>query len=223
MAVFCVLMIQPPPTFNSLYSSAASDVYKRQGGRILTTPAGGRKSSLMPEDLLVVDGTGQVLHGDGAPSSEMPMHLAIYAELPEARAVVHAHPIVASAMAAQAGPLSFCLTAEGSAVLGPVARVPYVRPGTSALGVAVGRACHHAHAILLANHGAVAWDHSVDEALMRMQTLEHVARVVSAARLLGAPTWLPDFEVRALREVEGDSPESPVEVIEVDCSDLPLP
>lgn len=186
------------------------------GGDVLVTPSGGRKGALRAEDMVRLRACGTPVEGEeGRVSSELPLHLAIYAACPGVGAVVHAHPIAATAIGLVDRPVNLCLTAEAAALLGPTVRVPYIRPGTSALGEAVARAAALGPTLLLAHHGAVTTGASLDEATARMETLEHVCRVWMAADAANALVPLPDAEVCALREMFGFDPALPVPVIDL--------
>lgn len=187
-------------------------------GSIVTTPSGARKGSLPPAALVWLNAQGAALHPHAArPSSEIKIHLAIYDACPEARAVVHAHPIQATALGLLPAPLRLAITAEAAATLGPVARVPYLRPGAQPLADAIGRAAPRARVILMRQHGAVTWGASLDEALGLMEALEHVASIwLATARVMHPPPTLADDEVHALRHHAGVLA-GPAEVIEIDA------
>ncbi|TVR01598.1 MAG: class II aldolase/adducin family protein [Deltaproteobacteria bacterium] len=180
---------------------------------VLVTPSGRAKGDLRPDDIIRVRADGErVGPGHGAVSSELAMHLAIYAAVPDVQAIVHAHPVTASAVALVEERVNLCITAEAAALLGPTVRVPYVRPGTAALGEACAAAALLGPTLLLEHHGAVTTGHDVRDATARMETLEHVCRVWAAARALGAAHPLPDEESRALRALFGYDAALPVEV-----------
>ena len=65
-------------------------------GTLLVTPSGAHKGFLGPEDLVLLAPDGRPL-GEGVPTSELPMHLAVHRTRPDVRAVVHAHPVSAVA------------------------------------------------------------------------------------------------------------------------------
>ena len=167
-------------------------------GRFLVTPAGREKGSLRPEELLVVDAEGRVLEGAGRPSTETPMHLRCYRTRPGVRAVVHAHPPVATAFAASGVPLDAAVMPEMVLTVGPVPLVPYATPGTEELARALEPWLEEHDAFLLASHGVLALGGDLREALHRMERVEHLAKVTLAARLLGGPRPLSDAQVVSL-------------------------
>lgn len=165
--------------------------------RVLVTPSGGLKHRLRPADMVEVDLAGRRRGGRRNPTSELDLHLRILRLRGDVGAVVHAHPPAATAFAlAGEGLASFSLP-ELILLVGRVPLVPFGMPGTRELGEQV-EACLGGHAaLLLANHGAVTLGRSLEEAWIRMETIEHSARILLGARLLGRVTELtPDVVAR---------------------------
>ncbi|GIX46593.1 MAG: aldolase [Candidatus Tectimicrobiota bacterium] len=167
--------------------------------RVWMTPAACHKGLLVPEALVCVDMDGQVCAGQGRPSSELPMHLALYRRRPEIRAVIHAHPPVATALTVAGYRLEVALLPEAVVLLGEVPTVPYQTPTTPAFAEAVGAALQRADAALLENHGSVTVGLSLQEAFNRMETVERVAYVLYLAKSLGRVQLLPPAAVASLR------------------------
>ncbi len=166
-------------------------------GRLLVTAAGARKGALRPEDFAEVDLQGRRLGGARA-STELGMHLAVYRLRPDIGAIAHAHPPVAVGFASAGLGLTECLMPEVAMSLGGVPLTPYATPGTPEVEAAIADAARSHDAFLLANHGAVTLGATVDQALERMETLEHFARIALVARLLGGGRVLGSAEVSAL-------------------------
>lgn len=166
--------------------------------RLLVTPAGSDKGELAPGDLVEVDLAGRPARGAGRPSTELAMHLAIFAARPEAGAVVHAHPPAATGFALAGQPLEGGALAELAATFGAVPVVPYAAPGTAELGERVRSFAREHDALLLANHGAVTLGPTVEAACRRMESLEQSARILLVARLLGGARPLPPGEIARL-------------------------
>lgn len=169
--------------------------------RVLITPSGVAKGRMRPDDLLVIDLTGKVLAGDGRPSSETAMHLAVYRALPGAGAVVHAHPLKVMAMAAAHRPIPVDTLPEALFALGAVPSVPYFPATTPQLGEAVADALTNADAALLLNHGAVTIGRTLEAARSKMEILEALADVAIQTHLLGGAVPLPADEVERLRAI----------------------
>ena len=181
-----------------LITATEGNVSTRDGDTVLITAGGFRKAELTADAIVRSDLGGRVLDGDAKPSSELPLHLDVYAARADVTAIVHAHPPYATAYAVAGLPLDQPILAEAVLLLGSVPVVPYEAPSTDALARAVALAAKRADALLLANHGAVTLGDSLPRALERMETLEHLARVSLLARLLGGAQPLPKEKVAAL-------------------------
>lgn len=170
--------------------------------RLLITPSGVGKGRMTPEMLLVTDLDGNVLEGGLHPSSESKMHLAVYRGRPDARAVVHAHPPVATAFAVCRRGLTTPYVAELAVGLGEVPCTPgFAMLSTDEVPSAVEPYLADHCALLLANHGALAWGESLWQAFDRMETVEHTAKIVLNAEALGGGVPLTAAECEQLRSL----------------------
>lgn len=167
-------------------------------GRLLATPTGVSKGMLSPDDLIITDMAGNKLSGHRERTSEMEMHLTIYRTRPDVTAVVHAHPPTATGFAVAGRALNLGILPEVIVSLGAIPLVEYGEPGTSALSDAMLPYLPKYDALLLANHGAVAYADDLFRAYHRMETVEHSARITLVAELLGGPKALPRAEIRKL-------------------------
>lgn len=168
--------------------------------RILVTPAGMSKIDVGPEDLVELALDGRHLRGARRASSEISMHLRIYERRPDVRAVVHAHPPTATGFAVAGEGFKACVLPELIFQVGWVPLVPYATPGTEALADRFDPFLADHDAFLMANHGATTVGDSLRIAHQRMESLEHSARILLTARLLGRTTMLSAGEVRELVE-----------------------
>lgn len=162
--------------------------------RVLCTPTMSAKGCLTPADLCVVDLAGKPLSGERSPSSEVRMHLELYAASEAIRAVVHTHPPYATTFAVLHEAVPEGILPEGDVFLGPVPIVGYQTPGTRDMGVALRPYARDHVAALLANHGAVTWGPDLEQAYVLTETLEAVCRVVWQARQVGAVQQIPETE-----------------------------
>lgn len=174
------------------------------GRRVLATPAGLRKGDLTVDDLVIVDEQGRRVAGSRLPSTELLMHLEVYRRRPDAAAVVHAHPITATAFTLAGRSLDVPLTPEAVVVLDRIVTAPYGMPGGPELAGTLAGIIEHADAVLLDHHGAVTCGVDVTDAYNKMEVLEKTARIAAAAVALGGLTPLPDREVQRLREYRRD-------------------
>ncbi len=182
---------------------AATDgnVSVRLGDRVLVTPSGVHKGLLEANQVITVDLQGQVLEGLGRPTSEIRMHLLAYELRPEVGAVVHAHLPYATACTLAGISLLEPILPEVVITLGGIPTAPYATPGTPAVPEAIRDFIREYDAILLSRHGAMTMGSDVTDAYNKMEKLEHTARVVLAARLLGPVPPLPAAEVETLRRL----------------------
>src|ERR671913_2230386 len=109
------------------------------GGRLLMTPKSVCKGFMTPEMMCITDLEGKKLAGERDPSSEMQMHLEVYRQRPDANAVVHAHPPIATGFAVAGIPLDRAVLAEVVTTLGSVPIADYATPSTQELPDAVGK------------------------------------------------------------------------------------
>lgn len=172
---------------------------------ILATPSGLSKVDVSEEDLVVVDMRGRVVgepRGAGetrAPSSELRMHLRIYAVRTDVYAVVHAHPPTATGFAVAGESFVAPVLPEVILQMGEVPLVRYATPGTDALADCIEPYVARHDALLLANHGATTVGPTLEIAHQRMESLEHAAKILLTARLLGQVNELSADEAAALR------------------------
>lgn len=172
-------------------------------GNLLVTPSGVSKGRLEPEMLVVCDLEGNVLEGDRYPSSETPMHLEVYRQRPDVGAVVHAHPVAATAFAICRKGLDEPYLIETISGLGTVPVAPYALPSTQEVPESIRPFVKDHNAALLANHGAIAWGRDLWAAFDRMETLEHTAKIYAQVHQLGGGVPLAFEQVEALLALAG--------------------
>ena len=178
------------------------NVSARDGVRYLATPTATSKRVIGERDLLELDPAGKVV-GAGKVFGEIGLHLAVYQRRPDVGAVVHAHPPHATAIAcARGGAADHVLArpfiAEAVVSLGPIIpRVPFAPPGEPAVA-ALAPWCEEVDAVLLGGHGVLAWGADLEQAFLRLELIEHLARIALAAAPLGGPEALPAAALPAL-------------------------
>lgn len=162
------------------------------------TPSGRSYDSLDTDDVVLVDMSGQKLRGTLIPSSELPLHLAIYQALPEARAIVHTHSIYASACAAMHKPIPPLVEDLVQIIGGQVDVAEYALPGTQALAVNAIAALKNKKAALLANHGVVCWGATLETALMTAEIVEKAAQIYCICASMGGAVPLPESDIEIM-------------------------
>jgi L-fuculose-phosphate aldolase len=161
---------------------------------VLCTPTLISKGFMTPADMCFVDMDGNQKAGTKKRTSEILMHLEIMKAQPKAKACVHAHPPYATGFAVAGVTPPTCMIPEIEVFVGEVPIAPYLTPGTKEMGVEVAKLSENHNTILMANHGVVAWSHSVEDAYFKMEILEAYCRTVMVTAQLGKQpnTFTPD-------------------------------
>ncbi len=171
---------------------------------ILTTPRSVSKGFMTPDMCVVTDLAGKKIRGARDASSEMLMHLEVYKNRPDVRAVVHAHPPTATGFAVAGIPLDRAVLAEVVTTLGSIPIAEYGTPSTPELPEAVRKYIKAHDGLLLANHGALTIGGDVFAAYYKMETIEHFAKISLVARQLGREYLLSRGEVERLQGLCGN-------------------
>jgi len=174
------------------------NVTARDGSQFVATPTATSKRLITDRGLLAVDAKGQCV-GAGKVFGEIGLHLVVYERRPDVHCVVHAHPPHATAIsAARDNPLDRPFIAEALVSLGPrIPKVPYAQPGDAAK-TALAPWCELVDAVLLGNHGVIAWGADPEQALLRLELVEHLARIAIAAAPIGGVQPLPESAIQPL-------------------------
>src|SRR5258707_513633 len=166
--------------------------------RIPATPTSMSKGMMRASDLVIVDMEERRIAGRRDVSSEIGMHLLIYRSRPDVRGVVHAHPPTATGFAASGLALNQPLVCEVVIGLGCIPLARYGTPGTPELTNALEPLVSQYDAILMANHGVVAYGEDLSHAYMKMEIVEYFARIPLVAHLLGHQQLLSAQEIEKL-------------------------
>lgn len=184
---------------------------------VLMTPGGVPKWQLQPDDLLVVDINGNI-QGAGKPTSEMPMHLVCYQKREDVGGVVHAHPPHAVALTIAGVPLQQFIIPEAIIMLGLTPTLPYATPSSVENRETVQAYIEHHDVLMLTNHGSLTVAPSVWDAYLKLETLEHVAKITSEVFRLGAGinrlTWEQLEKLLAQRQAMGLSHAGEIQLFE---------
>ncbi len=171
--------------------------------RLITTPKSVSKGFMTPDMMVITDLDGKKISGERDPSSELKMHLEVYRNRPDARAVVHAHPPTATGFAVAGIALDRAVLAEVITTLGSIPIAEYATPSTEELPNVVRKYIKAHDGLLLANHGALAIAGDLFSAYYRMETIEHFAKISLVARTLGRENLLSRGEVDRLQGLRG--------------------
>jgi L-fuculose-phosphate aldolase len=158
--------------------------------RVVCTPTGTSKIDVDERSLVVTDGSGVQISGSKKPFSELSLHLAVYRARLDVAAVVHTHSPFATALGVSGRELQ-CFLPEAVVSLGD--RVPLVNmalPGAAAVSAFEPFVAKY-DAVLVAGNGVWAWGVDVEQAFLRAELVEHLAKIAHHAMSWGGPQPLP--------------------------------
>lgn len=134
------------------------------------------------------------------------MHLAIYNARPDVEVIIHAHPPFSIACSLANISLADPVLPEVVATLGEIPTARYATTGTRELASILADIVQHHDAIILERHGAVTVGRTLEDALQKLERVEHSARIILLSRLVGSISSLPADEVRRLHQIGGMGP-----------------
>ncbi|MDW7674550.1 MAG: class II aldolase/adducin family protein [Bacillota bacterium] len=169
--------------------------------KVIITPSGVDYDRLEAADLPAVSLTSGEIEGKLKPSSELPLHVAIYRSRPEVNAIVHTHSTYGTCCAVLRQPIPPLVEDVAMVVGGTVEVAEYYLPGTEELAKATVKALGDKNAVLLANHGVVGVGHNIDEALKACLLTEKAAQIFITVMNVGQPFQLSSEDVHKMREV----------------------
>jgi len=186
------------------YSAAnEGNISHRVGeNQVLCTPTMHCKGFLEPDDICLVDLQGKQLAGQKKPSSEVLLHLEIMQARPDVQSVVHCHPPHATAFAIAREPIPQGVHPEAEVFLGNVAFAKYGTPGTKQFAETILPFVQQTNVVVLANHGTVSYDSTVERAYWWTEILDSYCRVLMLARQLGNVEYLSANQCRELIELK---------------------
>jgi len=181
---------------------------REENGDIWITPARVDKGGLRRSDIVLVRADGTV-EGAEPPSSELPLHQAVYRARPDVRGIVHAHPVALVAFSLVREVPDARLFHQAWQVCGVGGFAPYALPGSAALGDVVARTFAEGYdCVILENHGVVTAGGDLQEAFRRFETFEFTGKTIIKARSLGREIrYLTDEELALAQQHQIPLPE----------------
>lgn len=172
---------------------------------VLITRSGICKGEITEKDILEFDFNGNPLKGEGRITTEFKLHLYAYSKRKDVNAVVHCHPVNATAFSLLGEEMVKHYFPEVILTLGKVHLCKYATPSTNDLPLSLDPYIEYGWAFLLQNHGAMTLGKNVMDAYYKMEKLEHAAETLFKARLLGKPNELSDEAVKRLVELSEET------------------
>ncbi len=166
--------------------------------KIICTPTSLPKEKVQSKDLITLTLDGKQISGNRRPSTEIKMHLAIYRKREDVNAVVHAHPVYATAFASSKLALDLPVLPEVILNLGVVPVCEYSTPSTEEVVKSISPFIEKTNLLLLQNHGAVTYGQNLEEAYYLMEKLEHTAKIFSVACYFGGLNTLTRKQLNKL-------------------------
>ncbi len=174
-----------------LTTCSGGNVSQRVGDIILITPSQTDKACIQAEQIAEININGDNHTPHLMPSMEIAMHLAVYQCRNDVNAIVHAHPITATAFTAINKEINCKLTGETRAIIGNPANAPYALMGTQKLAEKVAEAAIKANVVLMENHGIITFGENLLLAFDRLEVLEAAAKQTLITHLLGDKKEIP--------------------------------
>ncbi len=178
-----------------LTTVSGGNVSVKIGDRILITSSQTDKAKMVGEQVAILNLEGKSLSPRLKISMEYQLHTLIYRKRPDVKAIVHAHPVFATAFAIAGKQVNTKISGEFRAIIGEPSIAPYALMGTETLAEAVSEACRKSHVVLMQNHGVLTTGESLFQAYDRMEVAEACARMNIILQLLGGEHSLPDSEL----------------------------
>lgn len=169
--------------------------------KFVITPSGINYDKMKPEDMVVVGINGEIIEGKWKPSTETPLHAAIYNKRKDVGGILHTHSVFASSVAVTRGVIPPIIEDLVQIVGGKVDVAPYALAGTEKLKQNVLKALSDKKAALLANHGMVAVGKNLEEVWTVCKIVEKSARILVYSQMLGKPVILGSEEVKKLKNL----------------------
>lgn len=188
---------------NGFLSAYDGNISVRAGGNfVLTTASETCKGKLKDENIIKTDLNGNKIQGKGAVSSEFKLHRFIYEQRKDINAVVHTHPVFATAFAAAGIALDKPVYPEVYLFYGKIPLAKYATPSTDEMPASVAKLVKEHEAILLSNHGLVTFGKTLEEAYYKTEKVEHIAQISFYARMLGGEKALSKLQIKKLDEIK---------------------
>ena len=167
----------------------------RYGENIVITTSGSANGYLKDDDFVVIDYNGRVVKGNKKPSSEKMLHVKFYSMRPDINYIIHVHAPYLSSFASSGKALDEPIMAENVFYFGHIPLAEYGLPSSSDLVEKTAKYFRDFDAVLMANHGFIVGDKTIEGAYLKLELAESYAQVVFNTKVLGGPVLLNEKQV----------------------------
>jgi L-fuculose-phosphate aldolase len=172
--------------------------------KILTTKSGVCKGNLCSEDLVLVNHAGEPIEGDNQPSIEFKMHLEVYKNRPEIKAIIHAHPLFVISLSLAGLNFEKQYLPESVIMLGKVPVAKYARPSTGQVPKSIKPYLEKTDIIIMDRHGSLTFGKTLKEAFYKTEILEKTAKIIWLSSRVGPLIPLDPLEIKELLKLRNE-------------------
>ena len=181
----------------------SGNISARYGENIIITTSGSANGYLKEEDFVVIDFEGNVVCGNKKPSSEKMLHVEFYKIRPDINYILHVHAPYLSSFASAGIPLEEPIMAENFYYFGHIPLAEYGLPSSKDLVDKTAKYFKDFDAVLMANHGFIVGDSTLENAYLKLELAESYAQVVLNTKILGGAVLLNDKQVEEIYKLRG--------------------
>ena len=168
---------------------------RAKNGDIIVTPSGMPYDVMTPDQVLVLDKSGNVIEGTLRPSVDTEALIYIYDHLSHVNAIIHTHQPYATAVGLIGDEFPACSTTLCNVALGSVSVAPYSNPGSLAMGIHTVDYINGKRAVILKHHGVITVGETLKDALYAAVYLEDAAKCYLAAKSAGEVAHMSPEEI----------------------------
>ena len=180
----------------------SGNISARYGENIIITTSGSANGYLKEDDFVVIDFDGNVVQGNKKPSSEKMLHVEFYKMRPDVNYILHVHSPYLSSFASAGMALDEPIMAENVYYFGHIPLAEYGLPSSRDLVEKTAKYFKEFDAVLMANHGFIVGDSTLESAYLKLELAESYAQVVLNTKILGGPVLLTESQVEEINNLK---------------------
>lgn len=180
----------------------SGNISARHGENIIITTSGSANGYLNEDDFVVIDFEGKVVKGKKKPSSEKMLHVEFYKKRPDVNYILHVHSPYLSTFASCGKALDEPIMAENVFYFGHIPIAEYGLPSSMDLVEKTSKYFKDFNVVLMANHGVIVGDSTLEGAYLKLELAESYAQVVLNTKLLGGAVLLNEKQVEEINNLK---------------------